>query len=289
MATRNIVPLPPELTRLLFTLGERKLVLVEGPTDVDVFKEWYRDRLSQIAFYPAEGHPNVESFLNEILAKSVTRRAYGIIDRDFRDEAEVNAALADPGGHLFILYRYAIENYLLEPAAVLEELRQYHGTGLAVDDEAIMAQSLLDICRWLKPVMAANWVFWEKDVAQGSSRVESFGEGFPADDRPLLIRETARRLGCSEEEAERRVVEKEARIDAALGQLESAYARINGKHILERLFKTYQIHTTKDHFRRLLARTVKTQLGVHDHIRAIVNRRILGEDLAGDTGQFGVH
>jgi hypothetical protein len=285
MATRKIVPLPAKLTHLLFDLGKRKLVLLEGSTDVDVFKEWYRDRLSQIAFFPAKGHPNVKSFLETILAQSTTKRAYGIIDRDFRDEAEVNAALVNPDEHLFILYRYALENYLLEPAVVLEELRLFRGAELTLADEAAMAQELLEICRRLKPVMAANWVFWDQGVARGSSRIESFGEGFPIDDRPRLVRETAKRLSCSEKEAEQRIVEKESQLDVILGQLESAYTCVNGKHILEHLFKTYQIHTTKDHFRRLLARTIKTQIGIHHHIRAIVNQRILGENMAGGSTQ----
>jgi len=223
MTSRKIKPLPPELTRLLFQLGPRKLILLEGPSDVDVFNEWHRDRLSQVAFYSAGGHPNVEAFLDEILAISTTGHAYGIIDRDFRDEAQVAAALENPDNHLFILHRYALENYLLEPAAVLEELRQYHGPSVTIADETAMTQDLLEICRNLKPVMAANWVFWEEGIARGSSRIESFGEGFPTGNRPLLVQQTAHRLACSEAEAEQRISDKEQQIDAFLGQLESAY------------------------------------------------------------------
>jgi hypothetical protein len=38
MPTRTIKPLPPELTTILFDLGPRKLVLVEGEGDREVFR-----------------------------------------------------------------------------------------------------------------------------------------------------------------------------------------------------------------------------------------------------------
>ncbi len=280
MSTRKIKPLPPELTeltRLIFDLGQRKLVLVEGPDDVAVFREWYRrDGRSQIEFYPAEGHDNVESHLNKILKISATKRAYGIIDRDFRDEAEVKAKLANPNEHLFILPRYALENYLLEPAVVFEELRAYHGEEFAVVDVKAMEQDLLDLCRQLKPIMAANWVFWDEYMASGSASIEFFTEGFPVDNRDLLLQESQKRLGCSKAEAEQRIAEKEALLDTVLTRLEAAHTRTNGKHLLQRLSKRYQISTTKSHFRRLLARTT-AQIALHSDIQAIVEERILAK------------
>ncbi len=275
MTTRKIKPLPPELTYLIFGLGPRKLVLVEGPDDVAVFREWYRrDGRSQIEFYPAGGHDNVESYLNKILKTSATKRAYGIIDRDFRDEAEVKAKLANPNEHLFILRRYALENYLLEPAVVFEELRAYHGEKFAVADVKAMEQDLLDLCRQLKPIMAANWVFWDEYMASGSASIEFFKEGFPVDNRSLLLRESQKRLGCSKAEAEQRIAEKEALLDIVLTGLESAHTRTNGKYLLQRLSK--KLSTTKSHFRRLLVRTT-AQIGLHSDIQAIVEERILAK------------
>jgi hypothetical protein len=272
---RTITALPAELTRLLFDLGSRKLVLVEGPDDREVFHQWYGERWSDVEFYVAGGSESVESFLQTVLAHSTTRRAYGIIDRDFRSDAEVDAPLNDPSAHLFILRRYALENYLLEPEAVWEELRVYHGTAFAVPDARAMEASLLQLCQRLRTVVAANWVFYEV------GGVEYFGEGHDLSDRTELIRQAARRLGCDEAEAERRIAEKEALLDPMLTALDTAHLRINGKHLLQQVYEVHVIKVKKgllkDHLRNLLARSVK-RLGLHADVTTIVEGRILGSE-----------
>ncbi|MCK6625955.1 MAG: DUF4435 domain-containing protein [Anaerolineae bacterium] len=279
MSTRIIRPLLPDnLTRLLFDLGSRKLILVEGDDDVEVFRIWYRDRLSQVEFYPAEGYSRVEAFLNEILDNSSTKQAYALIDRDFRNETEVEAPLTDPEAHLFILRRYALENYLLEPIAVFEELRTYYGENFAIADSQAMEESLLNLCNQLKPVIAANWIFWDENITGDINSIRYFDNSFPTDDRALLIRETARRLQCLEAEAEQKLVAKEAILNQILVNLNSAYTRVDGKRLQARLFREYRINTTEKHFRRLLARTVR-QIGLHHDIRTIVEERILGQNL----------
>lgn len=279
MSTRIIRPLLPDnLTRLLFDLGSRKLILVEGDDDVEVFRIWYRDRLSQVEFYPAEGYSRVEAFLNEILDNSSTKQAYALIDRDFRNETEVEAPLTDPEAHLFILRRYALENYLLEPIAVFEELRTYYGENFAIADSQAMEESLLNLCNQLKPVIAANWIFWDENITGDINSIRYFDNSFPTDDRALLIRETARRLQCLEAEAEQKLVAKEAILNQILVNLNSAYTRVDGKRLQAWLFREYRINTTEKHFRRLLARTVR-QIGLHHDIRTIVEERILGQNL----------
>jgi hypothetical protein len=273
--TRIIRPLPVELTRILFELGPRKLVLVEGPDDVETFQIWFQDRLSQVDFYSAEGYSSVETFLAEILHHSATKQAYGLIDRDFRSEAEVETPLADAEAHLFILRRYALENYLLDPVAVFDELRLYLGQNFQIASVEAMIQNLLNLCRQLKPIMAANWTFWDENLTRGDNRISYFDMRFPTNDRPLLIQETAKKLECIEaEEAEQRIVEKEALLDVSLAQLDSAYMHIDGKRLLRLLESEYRIPHL-GHFRRLLARTTR-QHGLHADIYELVERRILG-------------
>jgi hypothetical protein len=78
MTTRTISQLPSEITQILFEAGNRKLVLLEGKDDIEVFEEWFMENLSDIYFYPADGSSNVKTFLQEILKKSSKGKIYGI-------------------------------------------------------------------------------------------------------------------------------------------------------------------------------------------------------------------
>lgn len=273
----DVEELPPDLARTLFNLGARKLVLLEGASDVAVFREWYQDRRDVVEFFSPEvprGRSGVENLLNRILARSTSPnpREYGIIDRDFREEAEVEAALADTYAHLFILRRYCIENYLLEPAAVAEELRVLSAPSATPDSHAIELK-MLQMCRSLHTMMAANWAFVE--AGQGTH----FPEGHALVDRETVERRVAGELGCSQAEAEVALADKERQIEPLLSSLETAYQRINGKHLFFQVYRLYQSSAgrgiTRDQLRSLLARSVKERVGLHEDIRTIIERRIL--------------
>ena len=120
--TREISQLPLEITDFIFERGSRKLVFLEGDDDLRVFKTWFQQDLSRIYFFAAGGCSNVKRFLQETLEHSTKKKIYGIIDRDFRTEEEVKS---DKTENLFILTRYAIENYLLEADAVCDTLGFY--------------------------------------------------------------------------------------------------------------------------------------------------------------------
>ena len=271
----DVEELPPDLTRLLYALGPRKLVLLEGASDVAVFREWYRDRLDAIAFFSPEvpqGRSGVENLLNRILARSTSPnpREYGIIDRDFREDAEVEAALTDPNTHLFILRRYCIENYLLEPAAVSEEVRVLSAPNTNVPDTQVMETELLQMCRRLHTMMAANWTFVE--AGWGTH----FSEGHVFVDRKTVEARVARELGCSQMEAEAALADKERQIEPLLLGLKTAYQRINGKHLLFQIHQTFiRSGITRDQFRNLLARAVRERVGLHEDIKTIIEQRVL--------------
>jgi hypothetical protein len=254
-------------------------VLVEGRDDREVFSEWYRDQLGDLYFYDAGGDLSLERLLEECLALSIHRRVYGIRDRDFRSDEEVQAALDDPSARLFILRRYAIENYLLEPAAVCEELRLFRGSGQSLPEPVEMATYLLEKCCQLRTAMAANWVFYDQG---DGDRGRYFPPGHEkVGDRAFLVREAARRLSLSEEETEARIAEKEQLLDRALACLEDAHAYINGKHLLHQVYRDFFIRRghqapERAYLLRLLARTVRDRLGIHDDVRTLVELRVLG-------------
>lgn len=274
MSTRTISALPNDLVNLVFQLGNRKLVLLEGDDDVEILEEWFRDDLSELFFYAAEGYPNVESYLNILLNYSTKKRIFGILDRDFKSEQEVNNSYTDNDSQLFILRRYAIENYLLEPLAVWEELRVYHGRDFTIDNAQTMEQKLMNICRQLKTIMAANWI-----IHESSTGTEYFSKGHQICNRDIIIRQASIRLGYDRNLTEQKIKEKEIIIESALNTISEAYTVINGKHILHQVFEKYinavKRGLRKEHFRNLLARTVKEKIGLHSDILLIIRQRIL--------------
>ncbi len=271
----DVGELPPDLTRVLYALGPRKLVLLEGASDVAVFREWFRDRRDVIEFFSPEvpqGRSGVENLLNRILARSPSSnpREYGIVDRDFREDAEVEAALSDPNTHLFILRRYCIENYLLEPAAVAEEVRVLSAPNMDAPDAQVMEAELLQMCRNLHTMMAANWVFSE------AGRGRHFPEGHQLMDREAVMARVVEGLGCTTAKAEPAVSEKEVAIEPLLSSLEGAHQRINGKHLLFQIHQTFiRSGITRDQFRNLLARAVRERVGLHEDIKTIIEQRVL--------------
>ena len=50
--------------------GNRKLVFLEGQDDVNVFKMWFKENLSNIYFHDSKGCQDVKNLLEEALKKS---------------------------------------------------------------------------------------------------------------------------------------------------------------------------------------------------------------------------
>src|SRR5882672_5468560 len=166
---RIISSLPPELTDLLFKAGARAIVLVEGDKDCDVLRDWFKKSLSQMEFFACDGISNLNKWLEELLNRGTLKRAYGITDRDFRSDAEVDDSYLQ-GSHLFILRRYALENYLLEPKPLWEVLTlRDPDIKISLPDEQDMETRLLEICRALKHIVAANWLYFDENKAQYQS------------------------------------------------------------------------------------------------------------------------
>lgn len=269
----RIIKAPPaDLATILFNLGPRILVLVEGDSDQRAFEDWYKDRLSDLMFQSVTGVQSVQTRLQEALAQGHRKRVYGIIDRDFRNDAEVEQRLTDQNEHLFALRRYAIENYLLEPEAISEELRLYYSGNFVVPDASTIAKDLLHLCRQLQTLMAAHWIF--SDVGG----IEFFSEGHDVLERDKLIPLIAAKLSCTIEDANVRIAQKEALLDPLLSALATAHCCINGKHLLHQVYMLYisgvKRGFQKDHLFNLLVRTIKSN-GLHADIKEIIETRIL--------------
>jgi len=78
---------------------------------------------------------------------------------------------------------------------------------------------------------------------------------------------------------EQKIVEKENIIQSKLDSIDNAYQIINGKHLLHQIIYKYTKEKIQkprvEHFRRLLTRTVKEKIGLHNDILSIVKQGIL--------------
>ena len=274
---RTISSLSPELTRILFDAGNRIVVLVEGDVDREVLREWFEAERVEVEFYDCGGIIPLTKLLNEYLSNSTQKRAYGITDRDFRSDEEVEASYAE-SSHQFILRRYAMENYLLETKPLWEVLKERHPEIIKdLPDEQAMAENLLERCRTLKSIMAANWVFSDKNKAQQqatgeTAKLEYFSPGH-ALERAKVIQKTADKMQCSEAEAENLIAEKEQITESHFAQLETAHQVIDGKRLLHWVQRE-QFKVGEGYFRRRLTREAKIY-SLPSDLAHIVQERIL--------------
>jgi hypothetical protein len=120
-------------------------------------------------------------------------------------------------------------------------------------------------------MMAANWVFADTGVGRFFREAEYIAE------RDMVIHRIVNELSCSRTEAEELLTDKEVLIAPLLPTLETAYLRINGKHLLFHVHKKYiQRELKRENLSKYLARTVKEKIGIPEDIKTIVERRILG-------------
>ena len=274
---RTVPILSPELTRIKFNSGNRIIVLVEGDVDREVLREWFKTELDDIEFYDCGGITPLTKLLEEYRSKYTDDRIYGITDRDFRSDEEVAASYAETS-HQFILQRYAMENYLLETKTLWEVLKERYPEIIGnLPDENAMAGNLLERCQSLKSIMAANWVFSDKNKAQQqatgeTAKLEYFTTGH-ALERHIVIQQAAIEMQCSEADAETLIAKKEQFIESRLTQLVTAHQIIDGKRLLHWVQRE-QFKTGEDYLRRRLMREAKTQ-GLPTDIIDIIREKIV--------------
>jgi len=242
---RTISSLPPELTRLLFDAGTRIIVLVEGDDDRYVLREWFSGSLSEVEFYDCGGISNLNKWLEDLLSLGT---------------------------------RYALENYLLEPQPLWEVLTMRHPAIRAgLPDKQAMETRLIEICRMLKSVTAANLAYFDENKAQYQSsgqtaKLEYLSVGHHHD-RQVVIQQAAKQLKCSEDECERRIAEREEIINRHLANLNLSHQVIDGKRILHWINHDLFI-TGRDYLFRLLSDRAKLH-DLPDDVVKIVKDRIL--------------
>ncbi len=253
-----------EVTEILFKLGNRKLILLEGPTDTEVMEGiWYAEFLDRVMFYDCGGNDNVIRYCHSI--KKFVKQAYGIIDRDFKEESEV-------GVHngILVLSLFCLENYLLFSNTVYEELR----IALAKKFTSSLAElekDLLELCRRLIPIVASNWLIWEEKKGKEAYLTP----GFPAEKRDFLLQQLSEKMGTPEATLQDRLIQKEKELECLLEKLEMAYTRISGKYLLKLLYQHFHFPASESYIRRRLADRAKIQGSInkeiHDFVMGIIH------------------
>ena len=96
--------------------GRGVAVIVEGESaeqDPWFYGQWFDDRARQVTFFPQNGWSRVIEAVAELRRRCPDVPVYGIIDRDFVDDAALDADFA---AGILRTPCYTLENYLLDPA-----------------------------------------------------------------------------------------------------------------------------------------------------------------------------
>lgn len=146
-------------------------VYVESSEDRDVIEKWFPDDLGKITFLSADhgklGGGGCHAVCNEVsISVQADIQAVGVVDRDklFTDknwnllweiDDQAFRAMQPYGAEIYVLLRWELENYLLEPQAVQRVLADAKH-GKAPPNNVQIEQELLDHWDCLVPVLAAS-------------------------------------------------------------------------------------------------------------------------------------
>ena len=92
-------------------------IIVEGDTFADdpfYYRKWFDTHSDDIAFYPQNGWTQVVTAVKALRERGLEIPVYGIIDRDFCEDHELDRDFETLG--ILRTPRYTLENYLLDPA-----------------------------------------------------------------------------------------------------------------------------------------------------------------------------
>ncbi|MCK4258828.1 MAG: DUF4435 domain-containing protein [Halanaerobiales bacterium] len=142
-----------EVKNLIEEAGRKKVVFVEGDTDVRVFLIFYDNLEDKISFIPVGNHHKVKEYLEKIIDRNI-EGFVGIIDRDFMLDADIDKMIKEFNNMLYIHNRYTLENYLIESEYLLELIKD-NCMSAKIDEEDVK-KVIQEIFKKLQVVMAGN-------------------------------------------------------------------------------------------------------------------------------------
>jgi hypothetical protein len=159
------VKVPPSLDELEIELstGSGVAIIVEGNNYKDdpwFYGQWFGDRAREVTFYPQNGWHQLVAAVTALRERSIGVPVYGIIDRDFCEDHELDARFESKG--ILRTPRHTLENYLLDPACwatVFKRIfRRNPADARGWDDERRVTNLISDAYRDCLALAAHNWV-----------------------------------------------------------------------------------------------------------------------------------
>lgn len=273
------IDLPESLTIAIQQAGSRKLVLIEGENDQTVFESSYKKDLSRLHFHNCDGVTHVENYVELLKKKAQTKRFFGIRDRDFLDDKQVEESYQSDS-QLFVLRWYCIENYLLDNELIFNELSIKHTKSkrqqLGCDTKENVIKYFTELRRILSAITAADWLIAEynkekvrrNEESNDTERVEYFSTGFNVD-REIIIEKLSQKINLSEKETNKILDQKES----TLSQFDTIHVKYNGKRLLHWICKNFDFKDS-EYFKRLLISRFPTK-EVNRNFKEIFEERIL--------------
>jgi hypothetical protein len=159
------VKVPPSLDELEIELstGSGVAIIVEGNSYEDdpwFYGQWFGDRAREVTFYPQNGWYQVVAAVNALRERSIGVPVYGIIDRDFCENHELDAEFESKG--ILRTPRYTLENYMLDSSCWATVFKRIFTRNPAAargwDDEQQVTNFISDAYRDCLALAAHNWV-----------------------------------------------------------------------------------------------------------------------------------
>jgi len=145
-------------------------VIVEGESqeeDPYFYGRWFGELAREVSFYPQNGWSKVVQAVADLREQLQGREVYGIRDRDFFDEAGLQAQVDRfPMDGVLRTRFFTLENYLLRPEGWYPVVRALHRATLPQGWSSIdEVQAQIDAAyRQCLPVAAHNWTVHDENV-----------------------------------------------------------------------------------------------------------------------------
>lgn len=280
---RTIGTLPPNLCRMIFRAGRRKVVLVEGKDDVETFEQWFPDLKSKLLFYDCEGYTKVEDWLSEILSDGRYRNVFGIRDRDLDylpTESKVTQCYNKKSKNvrLYITRLRNLENYLVDTQLLYDFFKAFDRDKFDYQNTSQLENELMKIGQNLIPVTAANMVIAENNtsIPNDQEKPSEFPVGalFNSDKKDTITA-TVSKTGKSKAEITRQINPKITNIKQSAISLSKLNEYIDGKRYLMAIKTKYGFTSTLNQFYNLLCNRIPKQNEIPEDIKYIIEERIL--------------
>ncbi|MBX7232822.1 MAG: DUF4435 domain-containing protein [Caldilineales bacterium] len=221
--------------------GRGVAIIVEGQNaeeDPWFYNQWFGDRASQVTFFPQNGWPRVIDAVAELRRRCPDIPIYGIIDRDFAEDEELDSDFITLG--IIRTPAYTLENYLLDPACWAAVFRFiFRRQNVAPDgwDQPEQARNhieaafraCLDLTAYNQVVKRCAEHYPESADVSSVRGYHHHPDAFKGEDPARSLSQWGQEIGCSEDLG-RLFAEKRAGLDS-LG-LAGWQQLVSGKHVL---------------------------------------------------------